>query len=163
MPEVVTASILEKPQPLDERGFEYSTETIAHINAAIMDFLEVNNIDPNSVLFSGFNAEGSKEDYDEHQAEDGTPIFYFGNARSLSPPETLSSDPDIQGEHWVVNPLYYAIPHHTLGIYDKDKLDALTGGDYYGEDPVDVGVFGTYAYALDSATLEQTKIAQLTI
>jgi hypothetical protein len=63
----------------------------------------------------------------------------------------------------VVNPLYYAIPNHSLGIYDKAALDALTGGDYYGEDPIDTGEFGTYTYALDSATLEQAKLAQLTI
>lgn len=163
MPEIITASIREKPQPIDQRGFEYSTEAIARINAAIIDFLEANNIDPSKVLFSGFDSDGKKEDYDEHQTEDGTPIFYFGNVRSLLPPETLSDDPELQGEHWVVNPLYYAIPQHSLGIYDKDKLDALTGGDHYGEDPIDVGVFGTYTYALTTEMLEQAKLAQLTV
>lgn len=163
MSEIITASILEKPQPNERSSFEYSVETITKINVAIMDFLEANNIDPNSVLFSGFDADDKKENYDEHQTEDGTPLFYFGDIKSLLPPEALSDDPEMQGEHWVVNPLYYAIPYHSLGIYDKAMLEAAGGGNQYNVDPVDTEIFGTYTYALNSETLEQAKLAQLTI
>jgi hypothetical protein len=104
MSEIITASILETPKPthgMYEDGPEYSMEAIALLKDHVMDFMKANNIDPATVLFAGFNAELTKGSTDtqlalddEHQTEDGTPIFYFGDARSLEPPFKLNGTLD---------------------------------------------------------------------
>jgi len=162
MPEKITASILEKPTPNETEHFQYSAEAISQLNSTILDFLEANHLHPDDVLFAGYDADTAKESNDEHMFNEEMPIFYFGDTRSLSPPEWMSDSEELQEEHWMVNPLQYAIPLGTLGVYNKHVLDELAGGPI-DQDPAELDEFGTYAYVIDSATLEHAKIAELTL
>jgi hypothetical protein len=164
MSEIITASIIDTPKPHDgasEDGNEYSIETLTRLTDHVMDFLRANNIDPASVLFAGFDASLQKEQSTEHQTDDGIPLYFFGDAHSLLHPHLLSDDPEQRSEHWMVNPLKFAAIHHSLGIYDKAALDTLTGGQFGDLDPTEQAEYGTYIYALDSKTLQQAMVAQL--
>jgi len=160
MPEIVVGSTTEKFEP--SADYEKAEETIAHLNAAVMDFLTSNNIDPSSVIFSGFSETSPKLEGSEHWEAGEKPAYYFGNVRSLASPQSFSDDEELQGEHWAVNPLKYAISNGSLGIYNKSKLDKLSGGPL-DSDPKEVEEFGTSAYYVDPALLGQAKIAQLNL
>ena len=168
MPEIITSSITERPQDRTGEDIVYSTETVAGLEVAVLDFLDANNIDPAKVLFSGFSVDQVKSTTYDHKTEDGTPIYWFGDAKSLAPPESFSDDKDEQGEHWAVNPFNYArslrrSPVGTpgrLGVYDKATIESLTGGQY-SKDYVDTTEYGTHNYALSSDLLELAKVAEI--
>lgn len=159
MSELIQASIVEKATASPERQstIEYSTEEVGRLKEAVEQFMVANEIDPSNTLFAGYTVEQVQTD--EHYTEDGTKIHYFGDLGSMSPPETFKGDEEEKEERWMVNPLKYAIQGHRLGIYDKAKLDALTGGTI-NEDFDDVE-YGTYTYSLDHADIEAAKVAEM--
>lgn len=109
-----------------------------------------------AVLFAGYQQGAHKGSEDEHVDSSGTPLFFFGDDLSLLPPTSLSSDPESQEEHWMANPLRYALPTHTIGIYDRQALDTLSRGPY--ETDLE---FGTYVYALSHDTVEAAKLLDI--
>lgn len=159
-PEITTATLIEKPIADRNEHFDYPTETIQRAHRAVLDFLEANEIKPEEVLFAGYDRSVSKDENTEQRTDSGIPIFHFGNAESLASPDTFDGDEESQEEHWMVNPLRFALRYHTLGIYDKASLNQITGGSI--EDGAD-DEFGTYLYALTTEALEATKLAEITI
>ena len=167
IPEITPTFGPEKPS--EARAFrpniDYKTseETIARLASEVMSFLSGHGIDPSKVLLAGFNADHPIQKGSEHWPDDKeAPLFHFGNIRSLTPPQAFAGDGQPEIEHWVVNPLLYAIEGGSLAIYDKQKLDELSGGSL-PDDPEEEAAFGTYAYEVAPELLEQAKIAQLQI
>ena len=63
MSEFITATIIEKPElSADQFSYlDYSSETIAKLEAAVLSILEANGIDKDSVLFAGYSADSPKK------------------------------------------------------------------------------------------------------
>jgi hypothetical protein len=154
MTERITASVLE-PYSTDVAIWyeDYGTE-IAQLQRTVMEYLTYHGLNPSDVLFAGYTEAVPKSEGSEHWEEGASPQFFFGDIGSLAPPDTLSDNPDIQEEHWAVNPLNYAITQGTLGFFDKEKLGKPTETD---QD------FGTYLYEISPETVEAAQVAGLSI
>lgn len=154
MSEKTTASVIQQYSPEIAYTPENFEAEVAGLGQKVADFLGGNHIDPNRVLFAGYNEYAAKTEGSEHWETGDTPQFYFGDMMSLTPPTSLSEDEEMQGEHWAVNPLNYALSNGTLGIYDREKLGNPTEHDTE---------FGTYLYELSPDAIGQAQIAALQI
>lgn len=156
MPEKISASIVETFP--DAIHAEVSPKTFSSVLSAVKQFLESNNIDPNSVLFAGYRPDISEKSAD-------TPEYYFGDYESLLPGQSRTDDPETAEEFDAVNPILYALAAGTqadgkpaegrLGIYSHDLFPPNTLVEHDSE-------AGTYVYSgLSPDLLEQAKIAEL--
>ncbi len=174
MTELISATLLE--QPKIERSantlLDYSTETIGKLEVGVLDLLEANGIDPNSVLFSGYTIDNEKTSVENSMySDDNLPVFFFGNAMSLAPPQSFSDDELVQDDHWSSNPLRFASnmqgkygPYSRLAIYDKRMVEDITGGQYeayYMDDKYEPDDYGTYTYAIAPRDLKKAQLAEI--
>ncbi len=144
-----------------------SIQIVADVANNVREFLKSNNIDPNTVLFAGYNATIGKDQNTEFATDGGGHTHFFGANISLDPPSE-GDDEDVFGEKNATNPILYALRGGTLGIYDIGilsamvKQGALKDSDRPDADAVDIDEFGTVA--LDGATsdIDKAKIAVLT-
>jgi hypothetical protein len=156
--ETIQASMLHAfPSGEQFNGVEMSRD-VAEINKAVHQFLEANHINPEDVLFAGFDNTSSKAEGSEHWENGDLPYFFFGNIHSLQPPDSFTNDPDDQGEHWAVNPIKYALKSGTLGVFDKKTLQSAGELESDSEDIQD---YGTYVFRVDPLYVEKAKIATL--
>ena len=173
MSEFITATIIEKPElSADQFSYlDYSSETIAKLEAAVLSILEANGIDKDSVLFAGYSADSPKKTFVGHVGEsDGLPIFYFGNAMSLAPPDSLWDDEDNMEVQWASNPFHFASsmkdrygPHGRIAVYDKNLVHTIAAGRDNGLGFNENGPdeYGTYSYAMSLAELQSAKIVEI--
>lgn len=156
MPEHLTAHITEPTEPNPTEHFPYSAETLERLRDMVLATLETNGLRTDAVLFAGYRQDAPKEPEGEHVDQNGTSLFFFGDDLSLLPPASLSTNPELQEEHWMANPLRYALPSHTLGVYDRQTLDTLARGPY--ETDLE---FGTYVYALSHEAVAAAKLLDI--
>lgn len=140
---------------------EKNIDSIQRINAMIDNYLIEHQIDSDNVLFAGYTTGQQKYQGDEHWEESEDPTYFFGNSKSLLPPQEFSDDPEIQDEHWVVNPIYYALQKGTLGIFDKKILE--TEDSVTEQDNDEVREFGTYIFTVPEETINRAKIVDFMI
>lgn len=143
-----------------------SAEILNRARGDVLSFLSENNIDPQSVVFSGYDSNSAKPDGGEFDEGDGKHSHYFGTIDGMLPPLD-SDDEDIAGDKNAGNPLIYALNGGTLGIYDLSQLRDMTDKgiladvNYPDSRVVDIDDHGTLALIGTPANIESAKIGEL--
>ncbi|MDO8265655.1 MAG: hypothetical protein Q7T41_01780 [Candidatus Saccharibacteria bacterium] len=141
-------------------------DTLTQARGDVLSFLAENKIDPQSVVFSGYNTEDGKVEGGEFDEGDGRHSHYFGTIDSMLP-ALDSDDEDVTGEKNAGNPLIYALNGGTLGIYSLEQLRDMTAKgslvDVDNPDLREAGIdsFGTLALIGTPANIENAKIGEL--
>ena len=135
-----------------DRVDEYDKEVIDRLGRSVTDFLDENNIDPQTVLFSGYAPGVEKPAGGEHGD-----MYYFGTVESMQAPEDLAPDGDEEehGDRWAVNPLKYAIEGGALGIYSREALQQLRSDE---EPDLEYGTYSFNGTPDEIATAEVGRV-----
>lgn len=153
----------------ENRGIDSYTpppETLSRARQEVLSFLAENDIDPKSVVFSGYDPKIGKPYGGEFDEGDGRHSYYFGTIDSMSPPSGSDSE-EVAEEKNAVNPIIYAIRHGALGIYSLKKLrdmaseGSLVDVDYPNSREVSINSFHTVALVGTPVDIEGAKIREL--
>ena len=145
-------------QARDQYGiieYERATDAIKLVQELVRQFVGKYSLDSKNLLFCGFNKELPKDPDGEHQG-----AIFMGDYLSLGLPSDLDAAPEIQGEHWVVNPILYALEGGSLAIYDRTGIES--DRNLHIPEPIDVD-FGTLIVNGDSEQIRRHQLGTIQI
>ncbi len=141
--------------------FEPLIPILEKLQREITEQLQQQGHDSRLMWYSGINPNVSKPIGGEHTYDATRHNYFLGDFNSLRPPTDLSADPDTQDEHWVVNPLKYALEGGCLAVYDPSLI--VGNHRFDGSDLTNDDNFGTYVVVGTQDDISSIEICRIDI